>query len=355
MRLCKKTACRHLGLATLLAATALCWIPTAARGQAAARDPHRSDARDLGRGRLRADSAEEDVPDPGARPDRSPRESSRGQDRDSRRAAAELPIEELRAADLGLWFDRQTRHGLVISDVATSGAIAQFGFREGDQIVSINGLPVRIERDFVTTLLADETLHERVPVVVLRGGRRRIVYIRPDVFIAHLQAAPVDPLERFGVELDDRYATRIVVWRVLPRSPAYYAGIRSGDIISTFDGQRIFDAGEFVRLIDRAAPTRVELEVNRGQQVKLLDVDLAIAEALAEQPPVVERPMVMDRTFDDIGTVDPHSDRRLRPRPDVPPGMRIPGGEVGRDRGPISPAGAALGTPTAPPVPGFSR
>ena len=329
--------------ATIVVATL--WILTQAgtRAQEVGLDRPRSDARDSRGDRSDVDEA---VPRRGEALDRS----ERPERRDSQRAAANVRVEDLRAADLGLWFERQTRDGLVIADVASSGAIGQFGFREGDRIVSVNGQPVRMEGDFVSLLLGEETLYDRLPVVVLRGGRRRIVYVRPEVFLTQLQAAAVDPLEQFGVELDDRYTSRIVVWRVLPRSPAYYAGIRAGDIITTIKGQRIFDAGEFVRLIDTAEPAMLEVQVIRGQQARDLYLDLSNAEALAAQRDVAERPTRVERTRGDAVPVDPYSERRLSPRPDVPPGMRVPGGEVGRDRvGPISPPGAALGTPTTPP------
>jgi S1-C subfamily serine protease len=245
----------------------------------------------------------------------------------------------------------------VIADVAASGAIAQFGFREGDEIVSVSGQRVASERDFLNWLFEADVRYERVPVVVLRDARRRLIYVRPEVFVS--QTAFVDPLDRFGVVLDDRYSDRIVVWRVLPRSAAYYAGIRAGDVITAFDGSRVADAGEFVRLIESTDPANVAVEISRNQQARELYVDLAIAEPAREQRtslrPSVAQPMRMDRTFDDIQSVDPSSDRRLSPRPDVPPGTRVPGGEVGRDRGPISPTGAAGGTPTTPMRLGFPR
>ena len=283
------------------------------------------------------------------------RERNQNQDREGDRASADLRLDNVRAADLGLWFRRQTRDGLVIADVAPSGVIGQYGFREADRIVSVNGLPVKSEVSFLEALLAQDVLHERVPIVMVRDGRRQIIYVRPEVFVTQLEAVSVDPLERLGIELDDRYTSRIVVWRVIARSPAYYAGIRAGDIIRAFDGQRVFDAGEFVRLLDRAEPTVTDVEVIRGQDVKSLAADLSIDRHIAKPQAVVVRPMRMDRTFDDINSVDPYSDRRLSPRPDVRPGMRVPGGEVGRDRGPISPPGAALGTPTTPPTTGVSR
>ena len=266
-------------------------------------------------------------------------------------------VEDLRGPDLGLWFDRRTRDGLVISNVASSGAIAQFGFREGDRLISVNGQRVASERDFLNYLFADDVVYERVPVVVLRDNRRRLIYVRPDVFVS--QTAVADPLDRFGIVLDDRYTDRIVIWRVLPRSPAYYAGIRAGDVLTALDGYRVDDAGDLVRLIQSTGAQNVAVEVSRNQQPRELYVDLAIAETVTQPRTslraTVEEPIDREGVFDDIRSVDPSVERRLRPRPDVPPGTRIPGGEVGRERGPIAPTGAEGGTPTTPMRLGFPR
>ena len=190
--------------------------------------------------------------------------------RDARRA---FRAGTTRSADFGIWFGRPSDRGLVISDVATTGAIARVGFREGDRIVSVNGTRVSSEADFVRYVFADDVRNTRVKVVVLRGGREEIVYVEPAVLIEEMYVEHHDPLEDFGLVVDDRYTDRIVVWKVLPRTPAFYAGFRRGDVITTFRGQRIASPREFVQVVQRTDPGLVAVEVNRGQRARSLEVD----------------------------------------------------------------------------------
>ena len=271
--------------------------------------------------------------------------------RDSRTVAAGGgSAGSVRAPDLGIWFQRGAGKLLIIDALSRSGAIAQFGFLEGDRIVSVNGQRVTTERDFIHVLTADDVRGHRVPVVVVRDGRRQLIYVRPELLITDA-AAHIDPLDRLGVVLDDRYVSQLVVWRVLPRSPAYYAGIRPGDVIHTFDDVEVVDAGELVRMIDATDSDDVVIGIRRNQDdvtaaVELRPAQAAVVEAL---PPAIPR----NEALDDLRP-DPYSDRRLTPRPDVPPGMRVPGGEVGRERGPITPSTSG-GSPTTPMRIGFPR
>jgi len=86
---------------------------------------------------------------------------------------------------------------------------------------------------------------DRVPVVVSRDGREETIYVQPSVLTEDYGYTEVDPMEQFGIVLDDRYDDRIVVWKVVPRSPAYYAGIREGDVITTLSDHPYHTRSEF--------------------------------------------------------------------------------------------------------------
>lgn len=213
--------------------------------------------------------------------DRSSRESFRG----AARTEASVRTENLRSADLGLWFSRGSGQGLVISDIATSGPLAtiisRIGFREGDEIISVDGYRVTRDEDFVRRLLADEVLYERVPVVLLRDGRRTTLYVEPIQLAEHAQTVRHDPLEQFGIILDDRSPDRVLVWRVVPRSPAFYAGIKPGDVITTFHGRRVASPDDLVQLVESAEPGMISVEVNRNQRMRQLDVEFSALEGRA--------------------------------------------------------------------------
>ena len=198
--------------------------------------------------------------------------------RDKRDAGANVnasfSAQGTRAADIGLWFDRDTSKGLVISDVATRGAIAKLGFREGDRIVSVNGQKITREDDFVTYLFADDARTQRIKVIVIRDGQEQVVYVEPAIFVEELSYVEHDPLETFGVIIDDRYTDRIVVLRVVPRSPAYYAGLRAGDTIVTLGNQRLANVATLIQRLTTGDAGEVALQINRGQATRTLHVDL---------------------------------------------------------------------------------
>jgi len=178
-----------------------------------------------------------------------------------------------RAADLGIWFDRATRNGLTISDIAADTALAQVGFRAGDRIVSVGGRNITTEADFVRYLM-NNNARGRMNVIVLRDGQQQTLYIDPTVISQQTTTTTtVDPLEQFGIILDDRYADRLLVWRVIPRSPAFYAGIRTGDVLTSFGNQRLANLKAFVQIVQRTRPGVVPIQVSRNGQMRVIEAD----------------------------------------------------------------------------------
>lgn len=252
-------------------------------GTLPARDRRARDARDA------RDTADDDTPASERANARSTRDSRRDGQRDTANlesdanANAGFQASNMRAADMGLWFDNSINDGLMISDVATSGAIAQLGFREGDRIVSVNGQQVAREADFIQYLFANNATSNQVRVVVLRDNREQVITVNPTVFVEEYQYVDNDPLEHFGVILDDRYDDQLVVWRVIPRSPAFYAGIRAGDVLTSFRGQPLTTRDAFVTTITDLQPGAVPVQVRRNDRVRNLQVDYPAYQARSER------------------------------------------------------------------------
>jgi C-terminal processing protease CtpA/Prc len=192
------------------------------------------------------------------------------------RTSAEFRVDDVRPADIGLWFDRGSQDGLVINDIGT-GVISRWGFREGDRIYSVNGIRVDDDRDFVRTLFDNRWRDQRVNVVIYRHGRPWTVRVYPSQLVTEYITVAYDPLDDYGLILDDRYDDYVVVWRVRPRSPAYYAGLRAGDVITTFDGRRLTGRDDFVRVIGQGGLDSVRLDISRNRQVRRVDLDLSAA------------------------------------------------------------------------------
>jgi C-terminal processing protease CtpA/Prc len=89
-----------------------------------------------------------------------------------------------------------------------------------------------------------------------------------------VQTTTAYDLEHFGVVLDDQYDDRIVIVEVYPNTPAYAAGLRAGDVITTWHGQRISTPREFTRVIERAEPGTVNFEYSRNDRTVRADANL---------------------------------------------------------------------------------
>jgi len=196
--------------------------------------------------------------------------------RDARRsgiaARREFIAERIRSGDLGLWV-RSAADRLMVTDVAGRGAIAQSGLKEGDEIVSVNGQPVNSEREFVDYFFTDHGSNQPVRVVLKRNGQEQATTINPKPFIdEHL--ASDNRLHDFGLILDESDPSHVKVQAVMPRSPAFYAGVRGGDQITGFNGQRITAVKDLVQTIASVAGNKTSVEVKRNNQQRQLDIDV---------------------------------------------------------------------------------
>jgi serine protease Do len=70
--------------------------------------------------------------------------------------------------------------------------------------------------------------------------------------------------------------TGALVSEVTPKSPSEKAGMKTGDVITAVNGKKISDAQEVRLMIGSMAPgTKVQIEVNREGQSKIINVELA--------------------------------------------------------------------------------
>ena len=204
------------------------------------------------------------------------------------------PLDENIAGSLGLPKDR----GEIVRSVVPGGAAARSGIQQGDVILSVNGRAVTPD-ETVSYLIANTQVGARVPVEVIRDGRRQIVQVtvaqRPtEEELARQQGAgaggfpegedgatpPVPANQALGLSLQaltpeiaravnlPPTARGVVVGRVDPGSDAAEKGLQRGDLIISVNRVAVTTPAQVVAQVDAARQARrtsVLMLIKRGQ------------------------------------------------------------------------------------------
>jgi hypothetical protein len=171
---------------------------------------------------------------------RNPQDDQRDgatRDRDDRSDRSRINVDVRRGIEFGRGSDR----GLIVNNIEQNSFYYNSGIRRGDIIVSVHGRAVRNHDDFMRFIILQPG--QRVPVVVLRDGRRETIYVQyRDIAHRH----PVEDERQYraggaylGVVFDAQYPDAAVVLRTNPGSPAQEAGLQAGDILVALNGQEV--------------------------------------------------------------------------------------------------------------------
>ena len=156
----------------------------------------------------------------------------------------------------------------LIGEVAADSPAQQMGFRNGDEVISVNGTSTptwsRVLFVFAGSVVVGDETHFKLMGTdkILRTG-----ILQADV-IGDL-AEVGDPLKALGVT-PDLPSVPAVFGKILPGEAAAAAGLKSGDRVLSADGEVISDWIYWVKFI-RARPGKIiDLIVDRGgQQINL--------------------------------------------------------------------------------------
>ena len=201
------------------------------------------------------------------------------------------PLEESLAEPLGLPKDR----GELVRSIVPGGAADRAGIQQGDVIIRVGGREVTPD-ETVSYLIANTGVGSRVPIELIRDGRRQtvqaVVAQRPtEEEVARQSGAPDTPglndnspatpgSQSLGLSLQTltpeiRRATNlpadvngVVVSAVNPSSDAAEKGIQRGDLILSVNRQAVTAPGQVSAAVDaarRANRTSVLLLIKRGQ------------------------------------------------------------------------------------------
>ena len=201
------------------------------------------------------------------------------------------PLDESLAPSLGLPKDS----GEILRSIVPGGPADRAGLQQGDVIVRVNGETVTPDQT-VSYLVANTQVGRRVPLEIIRGGRRQTIQVvvgeRPtDEQLAQLSgggnATPgegsgpsaVAPQRALGLSLAPltpelaraanlpATARGVIVTTVDPSSDASDEGLQRGDLIVSVNQQLVTTPAQVVLAVDsarRAGRTSVLLLVKRG-------------------------------------------------------------------------------------------
>ena len=201
------------------------------------------------------------------------------------------PLDESLAPSLGLPKD----NGEIVRSVVDGGPAARAGLQQGDVILRVNGKAVTPD-ETVSFLIANTPVGSRVPLDIIRGGRRMTLNVvvgeRPtDEQLARLGgggAAPQGPGDSGGAVAPQRAlglalapltpelaraanlpttARGVIITAVDPNSDASEEGLQRGDLIISINNQLVTTPTQVVAAIDaarRAGRNSVLLLVKRG-------------------------------------------------------------------------------------------
>lgn len=193
-------------------------------------------------------------------------------------------------SDIAEAFDLKSSSGALVSEVNQGGPADEAGLEPGDIIVKINGKSIDNHSDLRTTV-AQTAPGTEVELEVIRDGKKKEL----SVVLGELDGdaiASTDGSGKWGqksdlldgVQIDDlndewRYRYRIpehvegvFVTKVDPDSPAYYAGLRAGNVIAAIDRRPVKSAKEAVEISERIRKDRVLLLVRTPEGAQYLVV-----------------------------------------------------------------------------------
>jgi regulator of sigma E protease len=151
----------------------------------------------------------------------------------------------------------------IVGTVIDDSAAATAGLRQGDRIVAIDDEHVRSWKQMAKIVAASPGVELRVQID--RDGRRFERFVTPQKAMRRNFLGVATPIGRLGV-LSSFYSPQIGI--IDPESPAYLEGLRTGDVITSINGEPVTTAEELGRMLKLRGESLLRLTYLRPDAVQ---------------------------------------------------------------------------------------
>lgn len=142
----------------------------------------------------------------------------------------------------------------------------KYGFKEGDIITSVNGLPVSSFSDLQTEIMLSN-LGDLINIKYLRNGQSFSKEI-------YLDKHPETALPSFGVEP----ASSLKILGVRPDTEAFKAGLQPGDMMHSIDGIKIEKWEDISLMLKKVAATKEKTQIEYQRNGVIHQAEVALKE-----------------------------------------------------------------------------
>jgi S1-C subfamily serine protease/polyhydroxyalkanoate synthesis regulator phasin len=173
----------------------------------------------------------------------------------------------------------KVEEGILVMEVIEDRPAAKAGITAGDVITAVAGKEVD-DTDDLREELSDYEAGDTVNVAVSRDGKKMDFSVTLD-----------NPMEKYykyrgymGVNLQDLndqlesyfgVKNGVLISEVIKDSPAEKAGIKAGDVVTKFDGEKIKDASDLQEAVREHKPgDKVDVVVVRNRKEQTINVEL---------------------------------------------------------------------------------
>jgi hypothetical protein len=161
------------------------------------------------------------------------------------------------------WLGVTVEPAVVVAEVQPGSPAQAADLAPGDVIAAINGGRT-LDAAEVRALVQETAPGDKVTIQRVRGGRVEMV----ETHFAGPSPETAQGPNWLGVTIEEA----VVVAEVLADTPAQYAGLAQGDVITGINGVRINDARELQKRIDEAAGEEVTVQLARGEHIRVVRV-----------------------------------------------------------------------------------